>query len=74
MKLGINEKFFIKQINTITDSTLKVIELDETLDEFPFVDKEFWTDEFLLTYCYEEILKDGVVIETKVYPQPKETK
>jgi hypothetical protein len=71
MKLGINEKFFIKQINTITDSTLIVIELDETLDEFPFIDRDFWTDELLLTYCYEEIKTDNTV-EIKIYKQPKE--
>jgi hypothetical protein len=72
MKLGINEKFFIKQINIITDLTLTVIELDETLDEFPFVDRDFWTDELLLTYCYEEIKKEGILFQRKIYKQPKE--
>jgi hypothetical protein len=67
MKLGINEKFFIRQINTITDPTLTVIELDETLDEFPFIDRDYWTDELLLTYCYEEIKKDDKVVEIKIY-------
>jgi hypothetical protein len=67
MKLGINEKFFIKEINTITDPALTVIELDETLDDFPFIDKDFWTDELLLTYCYEEIKKDDKVVEIKIY-------
>jgi hypothetical protein len=67
MKLGINEKFFIRQINTITDPTLTVIELDETLDEFPFTDRDYWTDELLLTYCYEEIKKDDEVVGVKIY-------
>jgi len=67
MKLGINEKFFIKQINIITDPTLTIIELDETLDEFPFTDRDHWTDELLLTYCYEEIKKDDKVVQLKIY-------
>ena len=67
MKLGINEKFFIRQINTITDPTLTIIELDESSDEFPFIDRDYWTDELLLTYCYEEIKKDDKVVEIKIY-------
>ena len=67
MKLGINEKFFIRQINTITDPTLTIIELDESSDEFPFTDRDYWTDELLLTYCYEEIKKDDKVVEIKIY-------
>lgn len=78
MKLGLNEKHYIKQINNITDTSLKVIELKENPTEeeleFPFADRNHWTDELLLTYCYEELLKDGVVVGTKIYPQPKETK
>lgn len=74
MKLGIDSKFFIKQVNTITDSTLNVIELDETADDFPFVDKEFWTEENLLTYCYEEIKNNDIIIEVKIYKQPQEIK
>jgi hypothetical protein len=70
MKIGINDKHFIKQVDNITDTSLKVIDLNEE----EFADKDFWTNELLLTYCYEEIIKDGVVIGTKIYPQPKETK
>lgn len=78
MKLGINDKFEIKQVNNITDTSLKVIELNENPGEeepeFAFADKDYWTNELLLIYCYEEIIKDGMVVETKIYPQLKETK
>lgn len=78
MKLGIEKNHFIKQVNNITDMSLKIIELNENPGEeepeFAFADKDYWTNELLLTYCYEEIIKDGMVVETKIYPQLKETK
>lgn len=36
MKIGINKKHQIKQIREITDINLIVINLDETLEEYPF--------------------------------------
>lgn len=51
MKLGINEKYQIKQIGTITDNNLIQIELDETSGNYPFKN---WSNERILCYCYDD--------------------
>jgi hypothetical protein len=50
MLIGVNEKHEIKQINTITDESLKVIEVDENEEEFVF---EGYSEEKILCYCYK---------------------
>ena len=51
MIIGINEKYQIKQIHNITDSTLTVIEIDENSEYYPFKD---WTEERIKCYCYKQ--------------------
>lgn len=51
MKIGINEKYQIKQINNIIDSNLIVIDLDEASEFYPFKN---WTDEKIKCYCYKQ--------------------
>lgn len=73
MKIGINEKHQIKQVNNITDINLTIIDLPETLTledgqiienpDFPFKD---WDEETILKYCYEI---SGNAI--KIYPYIK---
>jgi hypothetical protein len=69
MKIGINEKYEIKQVDNITDPTLTVIDFSLTdeegnpLRENPF---ENLTEEVILKYRYKEI---GNTL--KVYPYQK---
>lgn len=50
MKIGINSLCQIKQIREITDTALTIIELDETIGEYPFTG---WSDTRILCYCYK---------------------
>ena len=70
MKIGINNKFQIKQINNITDNTLTIIELpaelileDSTFVENPDFPFAGWSEETILRYCYE--VHEDIV---KIYP------
>lgn len=60
MLIGVNKQYQIKQIRDITDTSLTVIELDETLETYPF---KGWADAKILCYCYK---KTGYAIS--VYP------
>ena len=50
MKIGINNKYQIKQIGDITNEKLTVIELDETAENYPFKN---WSKTKILCYCYK---------------------
>lgn len=50
MLIGINERYQIKQVRTITDESLTVIDLDENNELYPFKD---WLDVRILSYCYK---------------------
>lgn len=73
MKIGINEKYEIKQINNITDKSLIIIDLNELIfsengefipnPDFPF---EGWSEEDILKYCYKE--ENGAIL---IYPYVK---
>ena len=73
MKIGINEKYQIKEVNNITDESLTVIEFEEKIisedgqiidnPDFPFTG---WEEETILKYCYEA---SGAYI--KIYPYIK---
>lgn len=65
MKIGINEKYEIKQVRDITDLSLTQIELDETNPTYPF---NGWTDEKILCYCYKT---DGGSVSIYPYIDPK---
>lgn len=60
MKIGINNLSQIKQVAEITDTTLTVIELNETSEMYPFKN---WSDEKIKCYCYKD---DGKSIA--IYP------
>ena len=60
MLIGINNLYQIKQIREISDTSLSVIELDETSEEYPF---KGWTDTRILSYCYKN---DGN--STSIFP------
>ena len=62
MKIGINERYEIKQINEITDTTLTILEIPD--DTFP----SDWDTETILKYCYKD---DGHSIA--IYPYEKIT-
>lgn len=51
MIIGVDNLHRIKQINNITDTSLAVIELDETTEDYPF---KGWSDIKILSYCYEK--------------------
>lgn len=50
MVIGINNRNEIKQVKNITDSSLTVIDLDETALDYPF---NGWSETKILCYCYE---------------------
>lgn len=50
MLIGVNERYQIKQIREVTDSSLTVLELDENAENYPFAG---WSDTKILCYCYK---------------------
>jgi hypothetical protein len=64
MKLGLDENNRIIEVNEITEKSVKVIDIEEN-EDFPFYneDESIWSNEKLLTYCYE--VKEGSI---QIYP------
>lgn len=50
MLIGVNERHQIKQIRTITDESLTVMELNEDDELYLFKN---WSDAKILSYCYK---------------------